>query len=923
MNCRTRVLRSFPVSFNLRGALLAGMKARFKRTLSNIMKTYLVRALALLLLVPSALLQAQVQRVTFAGSVHELPAAQKTTLHAMTAAHLGDNVGFNIPLVLRNQVELEARVSAGEVLSGKELRAKYFPLQSDYDAVAAWLKSEGFTVDAIGNTNLAVFAHGTVAQIQNSFQLTMGLVTAKGADQPVALTAPSLPAALARPTLGVSGLSYRRPQSRLVHPAGGTIAQPDAVPSGGYHINQLATAYSGTNLTVNGTQLTGAGQTIAIEAYVNVKTADLTTFWNANAVTRTGTVTTINVNNATLATDAGDIEENALDVEWASGMAPGANVVDYATSYDNNDSPERIYNRVITDASAAGSTVHQLSSSYGPTEAELTSTELAAFNQIFLSMTAAGCTYINATGDVGVYPVEAYGVFPYALGVGGTALQVDTTTFARTTETGWSGSSGGVSANYAHPAWQVGTGTNSALKRQFPDLALAASPSTPAYFVYTTTSQHISTVGGTSWSAPTFAGFMALINQGRALNTPSRGALGFLNPRIYPLILTSNFFDVTSGNNTSGSHTGYSATTGYDMITGVGVPNVSTLLTTSLGPTISSFTPSTGAAGTSVIITGTNFYAGPTAALSVTFNGTAAASVTVNSPTQITAVAPSGVTAGPIVVTSFADSAASSTNFTPGMPDAQASSTPPATVNQDDNGDVFTLTVSNVGTLATSGTTSVTATPGDGLFISDVSGSGWTCSTTAGSGGIWTCTRPDALPVGNSFPVLTALVNVSPNASSGSFVWHVVVSGDTNGVNDYSNQSFAINPVASTPTQQWRYQYFNTTANIGDAADTANPAGDGIINLLKYALGLDPTKPEPSPLSADISTGYLRLTVPKNPNATDLSYAVQVNGDLNDPAGWTTDGTIVEQNTASTLVVRDSTPVSGGVMRFIRLQVSR
>ena len=754
-------------------------------------------------------------RVTFDASARELPAAQKATLHAMTAAHLTDAVGFNIPLTLRNQAELEARVNAGEVLSGEELKAKYFPLQSDYDIVATWLKGEGFTVDAIADTNLAVFAHGTVAQVQASFQVETGLVTADGADRAVTLSAPSLPADIAKPALGVSGLSYRRPKSRIAFP-NGLITNATGVPSGGYHINQLATAYGGTGLSVNGTTLTGAGQTIAIEAYVEVKSTDLSTFWSANNVKRTGTVTTINVNNATLATDAGDVEENALDVEWASGIAPGANIVDYATNYNSNDAPERIYNRVITDAAAAGSTIHQLSSSYGPEESDLTTTELNAYNQIFISLTAVGCTYVNATGDVGSSPIEAYGDFPYTFGVGGTTLNVNTTTYARATETGWSGSSGGVSAVFAHPTWQTGTGTIAADNRQFPDVALAADPNTGAYFVYNGT---VSEVGGTSWSAPTFAGFLALIQQGRTLNTPARGPVGFLNPRIYPLILSANFFDVTSGSNT-----GYSAGTGYDMVTGVGVPNIGTFLTTLLGPTITSFTPNNVPVGGSVTITGTNFYANTGYPVAVSFNGTAAASFTVNSPTQITAVVPAGVTSGPITVTSFGDAASSPTNFTQ-FPDAQIIGTNPSSVSQDDNGDAFTLTVSNVGALPTNGTVTVTAAPGYGLYIAAMSGTGWTCSTNTSSGGVWTCTRADALAAGGNFPVLTASVNVSPSAQGGSFSGHVVVTGDTNSANDYSYDNFAINTVTSTPTQQWRYYYFYTTANSGNAADTSNPAG--------------------------------------------------------------------------------------------------
>jgi len=77
-------------------------------------------------------------------------------------------------------------------------------------------------------------------------------------------------------------------------------------------------------------------------------------------------------------------------------------------------------------------------------------------------------------------------------------------------------------------------------------------------------------------------------------------------------------------------------------------------------PTITSFNPTTGAAGTSVVITGTNF----TGATAVKFNGTAATTFTVNSATQITATVASGSTTGPIAVTTAGGTATSATNFT-------------------------------------------------------------------------------------------------------------------------------------------------------------------------------------------------------------------------------------------------------------------
>ena len=76
-------------------------------------------------------------------------------------------------------------------------------------------------------------------------------------------------------------------------------------------------------------------------------------------------------------------------------------------------------------------------------------------------------------------------------------------------------------------------------------------------------------------------------------------------------------------------------------------------------PTITSFAPTVGSVGRSVVITGTNF-AGTTA---VKFNGTTAV-FTVNSATQITTTVPAGATTGPITVTNPLGTATSATNFT-------------------------------------------------------------------------------------------------------------------------------------------------------------------------------------------------------------------------------------------------------------------
>lgn len=78
-------------------------------------------------------------------------------------------------------------------------------------------------------------------------------------------------------------------------------------------------------------------------------------------------------------------------------------------------------------------------------------------------------------------------------------------------------------------------------------------------------------------------------------------------------------------------------------------------------PSIASFTPTSGATGATVTITGTNF----TDASAVAFNAVAAASFSVVNATTISAVVPAGARTGRITVTTPNGTATSSTDFTP------------------------------------------------------------------------------------------------------------------------------------------------------------------------------------------------------------------------------------------------------------------
>jgi kumamolisin len=104
-------------------------------------------------------------------------------------------------------------------------------------------------------------------------------------------------------------------------------------------------------------------------------------------------------------------------------------------------------------------------------------------------------------------------------------------------------------------------------RRLVPDVSAAADPDEGGFVVL---NGHVVQYGGTSWSAPIWAGFCALINEART--KAGKGRLPFLNPLIYPL-RSECFRDVTMGSNGA-----YHAVSGYDLVTGLGVPNVKALI---------------------------------------------------------------------------------------------------------------------------------------------------------------------------------------------------------------------------------------------------------------------------------------------------------------------------------------------------------
>jgi subtilase family serine protease len=208
-------------------------------------------------------------------------------------------------------------------------------------------------------------------------------------------------------------------------------------------------------------------------------------------------------------------------------------------------------------------------------------------NPYFEEFAAQGQNLFQAAGDSGKW-TSSQEVFPaddvYLTTVGGTDLTTGAAAGPWASETAWTDGGGGISPDkYAIPSWQTTAAAScsscSKTYRNGPDVS--ANANFTFYVCADQTTCTANEYGGTSFAAPMWAGYLALVNQQSVAN--SGKTLGFINPSLYTIGESSGydtaFHDVTSGSN------GYSATTGYDLATGWGSPNGSGLLNALLGST--------------------------------------------------------------------------------------------------------------------------------------------------------------------------------------------------------------------------------------------------------------------------------------------------------------------------------------------------
>jgi len=353
--------------------------------------------------------------------------------------------------------------------------------------------------------------------------------------------------------------------------------------------------------------LNGSGQTIAIIMDGNCNASDLDAYYASIGASNKAatTFTSVNIDGgaSSSASDATSAHTEAtMDVENASGMAPGAKIRLYVIPTLTFGEIQSACKQILADAKSYNITVVSLSAAGD--EVNYNATTLQGYSATFQQLAGAGISILVASGDTGsqtsttpsklsvAYPASD----PWVTGVGGTDMALATGTYANQGETGWTinttlggeafltASGGGYSTIFSKPTWQADGGSilSTATMRCVPDI------SAPSVFSVTvgglpSTLNMLEVLdgkavgaAGTSLACPLWAGMAAVINQARS--NASLPPVGLLGPALYPLHGTNSITDITADYDGYSNGT-YYAGVGYDLVTGLGTPNLSAICT--------------------------------------------------------------------------------------------------------------------------------------------------------------------------------------------------------------------------------------------------------------------------------------------------------------------------------------------------------
>ncbi|QLZ68103.1 Pseudomonalisin [Legionella sp. PC1000] len=480
---------------------------------------------------------------------------------------------LDIVLPLRDQEGLDSFVKElynpaspfyRKFLTVSEFTDRFGPSQEDYDTVIHFAKDHGFKVVGGSRDGMDIQIEGSVANIEKTFNISMQMFKDDKENRTFYAPDREPTVDLPFPLWHISGLDnysiphpqYKKRDKELVEP----WAITGSGPLNSFLGSDMRAAYYG----VNGT-LTGAGQHLGLLEYAGTDLIDLYQYFaNIGQINRVPIILLSTDGTPTSCVyPSCDDTEQTLDMTQALGMAPGlASLVMYIGSTDT-----AIFSSMVSHNPLPTT----IGCSWGWTPADPNT-----LNPYWVRMMAQGQTFFVASGDdstwtqsgrAAAWPADS----PYVVSVGGTNLITTGPGGSWQSETAWSHSGGGISPNNVPiPPWQtipgvINTSNNgSRFLRNGPDVAANANFT---FYVCANRNCTANRLGGTSFAAPMWAGYIALANQ-QTLAT-HQTTLGFISHTLYYLgassVYSIVFHDIIFGQ--SGS---FSAVPGYDLVTGWG-----------------------------------------------------------------------------------------------------------------------------------------------------------------------------------------------------------------------------------------------------------------------------------------------------------------------------------------------------------------
>jgi len=715
-------------------------------------------------------------------------------------------MNLDVVLPLRDQAGLDsflkelydpASSTYRHFLTVAEFTERFGPTQENYDAVVRFAKANGFEVVGGSRDGMEVQIKGPVSAIERAFHVTMRNYqhptesrTFYAADREPTT---DLPFALWHVS-GLDNFSLPHPMyvKRGDYATAHGIAAEAVVshattgsgPSASFLGSDMRAAYYG------GTALTGAGQNLGLFEYLGTDLADLTTYFKNVGQTNNVPVTLLSTDGTSTScvdTRAGgdcDDTEQTLDMTQAIGMAPGlSSLVVYIGSVDT---------AIISAMTTHSPLPTTIGCSWGWTPADP-----STLNPYFQKMAAQGQNFFAASGDSSTWS-KSNEAWPadnaFVVSVGGTDLVTASAGGAWKSETAWVDSGGGISPDsIAIPSWQQLSGViNSSNKgsttlRNGPDVS--ANANFTFYVCADQTTCTANDYGGTSFAAPMWAGYIALVNQQLAANGDS--TIGFLNPTIYAQNVTSSyatdFHDITSG--TSGS---FSAEVGYDLVTGWGSPN-GTGLINALAPTSTSPVFAINASPASVsVVQGSS----GASTISTTVSGGFDSSVALTASGQ-----PTGVTVS-FSPTSIGAPGAGSSTLTMAVASTTAVGTYTITVSGTGGGTTHAATVSLTVTAPIAGGFTISVSPtsgslrqgqsGDAVVTTSVTGTFSSAIALTASGqptGVTVSFSPSSIAAPGS-GTSEMLLTVSRTAKTGTYP--ITITGTGGGITHTTTLTFEV-----------------------------------------------------------------------------------------------------------------------------------